>query len=623
MKRKVTARKVIRPALGLAAGLALLALTGAASAEPSHGLSAFGDLKYPADFKHFDYVKVDAPKGGTLRLRGTKSFDTVNPFTLKGIPFRGRNFSVMTFPYESLMTSAADEPDSMYGLVAESADLAPDHASVVFKLRPEARFHDGTPITVEDIVFSFTTLKERGDPSFRITYRDILSAEAISGDQVKFSFKPDAELRDLPRIAGSMPILSKAYYADVDFEKTTFVPPLGSGPYRIAKVDAGRNIRLERVEDYWARDLPVNVGRYNFDKIKIEYYQDRDIAHEAFKSGEFDFQEEFTSRIWATGYDFPAVRDGRVTKETLPDPSPASRQYFVLNLRRDKFKDRPVRQAINLAFDFEWTNKNLFYSVYQRTGSIYDNTNMAARELPTDAERELLNPFRDQLPPEVFTQVYKQPVTDGSGNARANLQKARALLEEAGWTIQNGRLRNDAGEPFKVEFLLRSPGFERVIAPILQNLDRLGIDAKMRTVDAAQYAKRTREDRDFDITINAFGVSPTPGVGERNFWSSAAADQAGSGNTGGIKDPAVDAILKRLAEAQDRETLTLAARALDRVLLWNQYIIPQWFRANYTIAYWDVFGRPEIRPIYSLGFLDTWWIDPAKASALAGDRDNL
>ncbi|MCH8182122.1 MAG: ABC transporter substrate-binding protein [Proteobacteria bacterium] len=623
MARNVTAHKRRGPALGFAAGLLALLIVGAATAEPRHGISAFGDLKYPADFTNFDYVNVDAPKGGTLRLRGTLSFDTVNPFTLKGIRFRGRNASAMGLPYDSLMTGTSDEPDSMYGLVAETADLADDRTSIVFKLRPEARFHDGSPMTVDDIVFSFTTLKERGSPGFRIIYKSILGVEAIGEDQVKFTFDPEAELRDLPRIAAGMPILSKTYYSEVDFEKTTLVPPLGSGPYRITKVDPGRTITLERVEDYWAKDLPVNVGRYNFGKIKIEFFKDRDVAHEGFKSGVFDFQEEFTSRIWATGYDFPAVRDGRVVKEAVPIGGPASRQYFALNMRRDKFKDRRVRQAINLAFDFEWTNENLFYSVYRRTGSIFENTNMAARELPTDAELELLNPFRDQLPPEVFTQVYEQPKTDGSGSARANLRKARQLLADAGWTIQGGRLRDEAGKVFEVEFLLRSPSFERIIAPIIKNLDRLGIDAKMRTVDAAQYGMRVREERDFDITTAAFGVSATPGVGEKNFWGSEAADLRGANNFSGIKDPVVDALLVRLAEAQDRESLTLAARALDRVLLWNQYIILQWFRANYTIAYWDIFGRPETRPTYSLGFLDTWWIDPGKTAGLKGDRDNL
>ena len=622
MIRKTSARKHRGPVLGVAAGFLALLIFGAAAAEPRHGLSAFGDLKYPADFTHFDYVNVDAPKGGTLRLRDTLSFDTVNPFTLKGIRFRSDTAAVMGFPYDSLMTGTADEPASMYGLVAESADLADDRTSIVFKLRPEARFHDGSPITVDDIIFSFNTLKKRGAPGFRITYKSILSVEAIGEDQVKFTFDPEAELRDLPRIAAGVPILSKTYYGEVDFEKTTLVPPLGSGPYRITKVDAGRTITLERVEDYWAKDLPVNVGRYNFGKIKIEFFKDRDVAHEGFKSGVFDYQEENVSRIWATGYDFPAVRDGRVIKETVPKGSPASRQYFALNMRRDRFKDRRVRQAINLAFDFEWTNENLFYSVYKRTGSIFENTNMAARELPTDAELELLNPFRDQLPPEVFTQVYKQPKTDGSGNARANLRKARQLFADAGWTIQDGRLRNGAGQPFEIEFLLRSAGFERIIAPIIKNLERLGIDAKMRTVDAAQYAKRTREDRDFDITVTAFFVSATPGLGEKNFWGSEAADLQGANNFSGIKDPVVDALLVRLAEAGDRDTLTLAARALDRVILWNQYIILQWFRPNYGIAYWDIFGRPETRPIYSLGFIDTWWIDPKKAAALRGDRDN-
>ncbi len=606
-------------ATAIALGATLMA--GAAAAEPRHGISTFGDLKYGPGFSHFDYVNPDAPKGGTLRLAGGEgTFDTVNPFTLKGIRFRGDSASVVALPYESLMTGGGDEPDSLYGLVAESAELAPDRRSIAFTLRPEARWHDGTPITVADVLFSFETLKNDPGafPGYRITLRDVLGAEAVGERQVRYMFDPDAvALRDLPLAVAGLPILSRAHFAGRTFGDTTFDPPLGSGPYRIAEVNPGRSITVERVPDYWAANLPVNVGRFNFGRIVLEFYRDRDVQHEAFKAGAFDFHEEFTSRIWATGYDFPAVQAGRVIKEALPNRGPASRQYFVINLRRDKFKDRRVRRAINLAFDFEWTNKNLFYDVYARSESIYQNTDMAARALPTAPEIELLAPFRDRLPPEVFTEVYEQPQSDGSGNNRRNLRRAQDLFAEAGWTVQGGRLVNAVGQQMSLEILTFSPSFERVFAPIVQNLKRLGVDATIRIVDSSQYAQRVDQDRDFDITTAAFGVSATPGVGERGFWNSAFADQPGSNNDGGIKDPAVDALVERLASAQDREGLTLAARALDRVLLYNQYIIPQWYRSTYTVAYWDMFSRPsDTPPKYGLGFLDTWWIDPAKAARL-------
>ncbi|MEK9946807.1 MAG: extracellular solute-binding protein [Alphaproteobacteria bacterium] len=606
----------------LSAAIALSAT--AVLAEPRHGMSTFGDLKYPPGFDHFDYVNPDAPKGGVLRLAGGEgTFDTVNPFTLKGIRYRGRTGSVMSLPYETLMAGGADEPDALYGLVAETADLAPDRTSVTFKLRPEARWHDGTPITVEDVVFSFNTLTTDPGafPSYRIILRDVTGVEAISDDEVRYTFDPDAvALRDLPNTVATLPILSKAHFTDREFGETTFDPPLGSGPYRIAEVNAGRSIVLERVPDYWAANLGLNRGRFNFDQIRLEFYRDRDVQHEAFKSGEFDFHEEFTSRIWATGYDFPAVRDGRVIKEAVPNGGPASRQYFVLNLRRAKFQDRRVRQAINHTFDFEWTNTNLFYSVYERSGSIYQNTEMAAIAPPDDAELALLKPFEDQVPPEVFGPAYRQPQSDGSGNNRRNLRRAQKLLAEAGWTVQNGQLKNGAGEVMSIEFLTFSPSFERVFAPIVQNMKRIGINASIRIVDSSQYTQRVDQDRDFDITTAAFGVSATPGVGERGFWNSAFADQPGSNNDAGVKDPVVDALVEHLASAKDRKSLTVAARALDRVLLWNQYIIPQWYRSTYTIAYWDMFGRPETVPTYSLGFLDTWWIDPAKAARLNRDK---
>jgi microcin C transport system substrate-binding protein len=608
--------------LGLIAAISMWA--AGASAEPQHGISTFGDLKYSAGFEHFDYVNPDAPKGGVLRLAGGEgTFDTVNPFTLKGIRFRGDAGSVMSLPYESLMTGGADEPDTLYGLVAGTADLAADRTSITFTLRPEARWHDGSPITVDDVVFTFNALKTDPGafPGFRIILRDVISVEAIGTRQVRYSFDPDAvALRDLPNTVAGMPILSREYFADREFGETTFEPPLGSGPYRIADVSPGRSIVLERVSDYWAADLGVNRGRFNFGQIRLEFYRDRDVQHEAFKSGEFDFHEEFTSRIWATGYDFPAIRDGRVIKEAVPNRGPASRQYFVLNLRKPKFQDRRVRQAINHTFDFEWTNTNLFYSVYQRSGSIYQNTDMAATAPPTPAELELLAPFRDKLPPEVFGEGYRQPASDGSGNNRRNLRRAQQLFAEAGWTVQDGQLKNADGEVMSIEFLTFSPSFERVFAPIVQNLKRIGVDATIRVVDSSQYTQRVDQTRDFDVTTAAFGVPATPGVGERGFWNSDFADQPGSNNDAGVKDPVVDDLVERLASAKDRESLTTAARALDRVLLWNQYIIPQWYRSTYTIAYWDMFGRPETVPTYSLGFLDTWWIDPDKGTRLNRDK---
>ncbi len=595
---------------------ALAMLTASAGAEPRHGLSTFGDLKYGPDFQNFEYVDVGAPKGGVVRLRDLGSFDSVNPFITKGIRLRGMGGVALTLPFESLMTGAGDEPDSLYGLIAESVDVAPDKSWVSFKLRPQARWHDGTPITVDDVIFSFVTLKELGRPSMRLQLANIDTVEQTGPGQVTFTFAADVERRDLPALAATMPILSKRYYEGVEFDKTTLEPPMGSGPYRIAVVEQGRTIVYERIADYWAADLPVNRGRWNFDKIRFDFYRDRTIALEAFKAGEYDFREEFTSKNWATGYDFPARTDGRVILEELPDESPASRQWFVPNLRRAKLQDRRVREAIGLVFDFEWTNENLFYGIYDRSTSIFMNTNMAASAAPPDGrERVLLEPYRDQLPEGIFDGVYQPSVTDGSGNIRDNLRRATALLRAAGWNIADGELRDYTGTVMELEILLVSPTFERVLAPFIQNLAKLGIEAGLRIVDSAQYANRAQE-FDFDIMIVAFGTAMTPGIGERSFWSSAAANSPGGINYAGIEDPVVDAMLDILATAETRETLITAARALDRVLTWNHYVIPQWYRSFHPLAYWDKFGRPEIKPRFGLGFLSTWWIDPVKAAAL-------
>ena len=593
-----------------------------AAAQPRHGLSAFGDLKYGPDFKHFDYANPDAPKGGEVRLRDLGSFDNLNPFILKGIRLRGVGaIAISGLPYDSLMTPATDEPDAMYGLVAESADVAPDRSWVAFTMRSEARFHDGTPLTAEDVAFSFEILKSKGAPSFRIVLRDVESAVAEAPDKVRFTFRSGAVTRDLPLIVAGLPILSQAYYATREFDKTTLDPPLGSGPYRITRADQGRSIVYERVADYWAKDLPVNRGRFNYGTIRFDFYRDRNIAMEAFKAGEYDFREEFTSKMWATAYEFPAIEQGLVKRESIPDDSPASRQFFVLNQRRETFKDRRVRAAFDRAFDFEWTNKNIFYGLYARTKSLFQNTTMAARTLPTPAELKLLEPYRDSLPGEVFTSVFDPPATDGSGNNRRNLRAAQKLLREAGYSVTEGKLTDASGQPVTLEFLTFSPTFERVYAPHLHNLKRLGIEATIRIVDSAQYANRMQQ-FDFDVTTAAFGTSATPGVGERNFWGSESARSPGSINYAGIMDPVVDALVEKIADAPDRESLETAARALDRVLLWNRYVIPQWFNAAHNVAYWDKFARPAVTPKYdnNFGFLDTWWIDAGKATALEARR---
>ncbi len=607
-----------RTTLTGAAFLGLLLFAAPAEAEPRHGMSTFGDLKYGSDFTQFDYVNVNAPVGGTVRLRDLGSFDNLNPFILKGIRLRGMGAVAMFLPFESLMTGTADEPDSLYGLIAESVDVGPGKAWVTFKLRPEARWHDGSPITVDDVIYSFNILKEQGRPSYRIQYADIASVEAVGADSVTFTFTEDSIKRDLPAVAAGMPILSKDYYETVEFDKTTFDPPMGSGPYRIKSADPGRSIVYERVREYWGWHLPVNRGRYNFGEIRFDFYRDRTVAFEAFKAGDYDFREEFTSKTWATGYDFPAVADGRVIKVRIPDQSPANRQWFVLNTRLAKLSDPRVRQAVGLTFDFEWTNENLFYGIYDRLNSIYQNTPMAAQSPPNEAEIALLEPHRDNLPAGLFEGVMTQLATDGSGNIRESLRTATRLLEDAGWTVEDGELRNQAGERLELEFLLISPSFERIIAPMVTNLERLGIAARIRIVDSAQYANRLQS-FDFDITTIAFGTPMTPGIGERNFWGSAAAAAEGSINYGGIADPVIDDLLEHLAAATDRTSLTVAARAIDRVLMWNHYLIPQWFRSDHTVAYWAIFGRPDNPPPFALGFLDTWWIDEAKLDALRPD----
>ena len=585
-------------------------------------MSAFGDLTYSADFQHFDYVNPEAPKGGEFRLHSIGTFDNLNPFVLKGTRLRGdAAIALAGLPYDALMIRAMDEPDAMYGLVADSVDIATDRSWVTFTIRPEARFNDGSPLTADDVVFSYEILKTKGAPQYRVILRGVESVVADSKYSVRFSFAQNAAKRDLPLTVAGIPIFSRAYYATREFDKTTLDPPLGSGPYRIARVDQGRTLVYERVDSYWAKDLPVNRGRYNFETIRFDFYRDRNVAMEAFKAGEYDFREEYTSKMWATAYNFPAIEQGLAKRVSLPDESPASRQYFVLNQRRPIFKDWRVRAALNHAFDFEWTNKNIFYGLYARTESLFQNTPMAARELPTPDELALLEPFRNTLREEIFTKVYEQPKTDGSGNDRRNLRIAKKLLQEAGYTIKDGKLNNQAGEPVTLEYLTFSPVFERVVAPMVRNLEKLGIEAMIRIVDSAQYTNRLHE-FDFDLTMAAFGTVATPGIGERALWGSDMANSPGTINYAGIADPVVDALIEKIGNAPDRESLETAARALDRVLLWNRHVIPAWFNDTNNVAYWDKFARPDVTAKYDsyFGYLDTWWIDPAKAAALEARR---
>jgi microcin C transport system substrate-binding protein len=603
----------------LAATAALLACAASAqaTAEPRHGLSVFGELKYPAGFQHFDYVNPDAPKGGrmiTLGTGGANTFDNLNPHILKGDAAQG-----LDFLFDSLMVRAQDEPDAVYGLVAQSADVAPDRMSVTFKLRPEAKFADGTPVTADDVVFSFKTIKEKGHPTLAQPLHDVVSAEAIDPQSVRYTFKGTLT-RDLPITVAQLPVLSKAYYSTQPFEETSLKPPLGSGPYRIKDFKPGTFITYARRADYWAKDLPVNRGRFNFDEIRYDYYRDRNIELEALKSGQIDFREEFSSVSWATGYDIQAVRDGRLIKTSLPDSRPSGAQGFFINTRRDKFKDPRVRLALDLVFDFEWSNKKLFYGLYKRTTSYFENSDMKATGLPSPEELALLDPFKDKLPADVFGEPYLPPVTDGSGNNRDNLKKARDLLIAAGYKPGADHMLHDAkGEKLTIEYLDFESAFERITVPYTNNLKRIGVDASWRLVDPSQYERRVKS-FDFDVTTQRYALRLTPGIEMRSFWGSEAAKLDGSFNLAGISDPAVDALIDKVTAAKSRAELTTATHAIDRVMRAEHYWVPHWYKASYGVAYWNKYSHPAIQPKYDAGVLDTWWFDPKKAEALASGK---
>ena len=599
----------------IAAGLVLLLVTGSARAA-SEGMSLFGDLKYGPGFTHFDYADPQAPKGGTMRYSAIGTFDTLNPFVINGVPAAG-----IGMIFDTLSASSEDEPASEYGLVAKSIDLAADKLSVLYTLRKAARFHDGTPMTPDDVIWTFATLRAKGLPMYREYYGDVTKVEKEGDRGVRFYFK-SAKNRELPQIIGQMPVLSKAYWSKRDFEKTTLDPPLGSGPYTIQTVDPGRSITYRRVADYWGADLPVNKGRYNFDTIRYDYYRDATIALEAFKAGQYDARVENSAKDWATGYDGPALRAGLIKKEQIPNQLPSGMQGFGFNLRRPIFQDPRVREALAYAFDFEWSNKNLFYGAYQRTRSYFDNSELAATGVPQGKELEILDKFRGQIPDAVFTTEYDPPKYDGSGDIRAGLEKALKLLMAAGWTFKGQTLVNaKTGQPFEFEILLDNPQFERIVLPMVQNLKRMGITARVRTVDPAQYEKRM-ETFDYDMTVVLFPESLSPGNEQREYWGSQAADEQGSRNLLGIKSKVVDALIEQLIQAPDRASLVAHTRALDRVLQYGYYVIPNFHLAAFRVAYWDKFRRPAVSPKYALGF-DTWWVDPTAEKSVEAKKGEV
>ena len=584
----------------------VLLVTAAHASDPTiqttHALTLYGAPRYSADFEHFDYVNPEAPKGGAIRLAAIGTYDNLNPFILKGVSAAG---SLLI--YNRLCTKSQDEPFTEYGQLAARMQMPEDRSWVLFELREEARWHDGEPVTAQDVVFSFNALVEWGIPFYRSFYSDVTAIEALDARRVKFSFRADTN-REMPLIIGQLRVLPAHYWEKRDFTATTLEPPLGSGPYRITALEPGRSITYERVEDYWGQDLPVHKGRHNFDQIRYEYYRDATVAVEAFKSGEYDVRWLNNSKEWATGYrDFDPIREGRLVKESIPHELIRGMEGFCLNTRRPQFADRAVRSALAYAFDFEWTNQHLYYDLFTRSRSYWGNSELGSSGLPSGLELDILNGYRGRVPEEVFTEAYNPPKTDGSGNNRGLLRTAKKLLQEAGWRVQDGTLTHvKTGEPMRIEFLLASSSYERVLGPVIQNLDRLGIAAAVRTVDAAQYQNRVQS-FDYDVIVASWRQTLSPGNEQRNFWSSTAAQTPGSRNYAGIADPVVDELIERQIAAPDRPTQVALTRALDRVLLWGYYVIPGSHSRSHRLAYWNTFSRPPKPPRNGTGFPDTWW----------------
>jgi len=600
-----------------AAGVGNRVIPVLAETADRHGMSAFGDLSYPADFPHFAYVNPNAPKGGVFSQIGPNrqfnqsflTFNSLNSYILKGDAAQG-----MELTFATLMVRSGDEPDAMYGLAARSVRISEDGLVYTFTLRPEAKFHDGTPLTAQDVVWSLLTLKDKGHPIITQQLRDFTGAEATDDRTVIARFAEN-RARDVPLFVAGLPIFSRAYYSKKSFDESTLDTPLGSGAYKVGRFQVGHFIEYERVKDWWGADLPVSRGQNNFDVLRFEYYRDREVGFEGFTAKNYLFREEFTSRFWATRYEFPAFRDGRVKRAVLPDDTPSGAQGWFINIRREKFKDPRVREALIDAFDFEYTNKNIMYGSYDRTHSVFQNSPMMAQGKPDAAELALLEPFRGKVPDEVFGDPYVPPVTDASGQDRQWLRRGAQLLSDAGCTLKNGKRVLPDGKPLTIEFLIDEPTFQPHHLPYIKNLGVLGIDATLRIVDPVQYRARV-DGFDFDITVERFGFSSTPGDSLRTFFSSQAAATKGSQNRAGIADPVVDALIDIIIAAKTRADLTAACKALDRVIRAGRYWIPHWYKASHWIAYWDVFDRPPSKPRYFRGIPETWWYDRDKSAKL-------
>ncbi|TDH63460.1 ABC transporter substrate-binding protein [Dankookia rubra] len=608
-------------AIGLPWGLALPASLGrgARAATPAgspgpdgitrtHALSLLGEPALPADFTHWPWVNPKAPKGGELVLAALGSFDSFNPFILRGTPAVG-----IGRVWDTLLRDSDDEASTEYVHLAQRIDLPADQRWVAFELNPAAKWHDGRPVTAEDVVWTFDTLRTQGRPTYRSYYADVAEAVAEGPRRVVFRFRNN-ENRELPLILGQLTVLPKHWWEGRDFGKPLQEIPLGSGPYRLERFESGRSLVYRRVEDYWGRDLPTMRGTANAGTIRYEYFRDPTVALEAFKAGQIDFRTENIAKEWATAYDFPAVRKGLVKRDEIRHERPTGMQAFAVNLRRPLFQDARVRRALIEVFDFEWMNANLFYGSYTRTTSYFSNSELASSGLPQGRELEILEQYRGRVPDRLFTEEYRLPVTDGSGNNREGLRRALDLLRQAGWVVKDRKLVNARGEPFAFEILLNGPSFERIALPYMQVLQRLGMEPRVRTIDPAQYEVRT-DAFDFDMTVGGVGQSLSPGNEQRDFWTCAEAQKQGSQNLSGICDPVVDALVELLIAAPDRAELIARTRALDRVLLWHDFMIPQWHSRTFRVAYWDKLGRPERNPRYNLA-IDSWWIEPERVGAV-------
>jgi microcin C transport system substrate-binding protein len=580
----------------------------------TYGLSLLGKLSLPPDFKHLPYANPDAPKGGEVALSAVGTFDSFNPFIV-----RGSAANEVWRVWDSLTKANVDEAETEYGLLAKVIELPPDRMGVAFELRPEAKFNDGTPVTAEDVAWTFNTLREKGRPFFRQYYADITSVTVESPLRVVFHFKSNTN-HELPLILGQMQVLPKHWWVGRDFDKPLTDPPLGSGPYRVGHFEFGRTLSLERVPDVWSKDLPVMRGENNFDVRRTEYFRDGTVALEAFKAGQIDFREENVAKDWATAYDFPAVQKGLVKKELLPHKLPTGMQGFGMNTRRKLFQDVRVRHALAMAFDFEWANANLFYNAYTRTTSYFSNSDLASGGTPEGEELALLNKYRSQLPADLFTKPFQLPVTDGSGNNREELRGALALLEQAGWKVKDRKLVDADGNPFTFEILLDQPTFERVALPYVQWLSHLGVDARVRTVDPAQY-QRLIDNYDYDMVVVTYSESESPGNEQTGYWTCDSAKAEGGWNLMGVCNPVIDDLVRQVVSAPDHAHLLVATHALDRVLLAGWYLVPNWYLQSVRAAYWDRFGRVE-EPVRTGLAFDAWWVDQAKSAAIDAARSH-